>query len=68
MSIYEKFIDGVQPKPDLAYTSLDALTSMFNCVDDPRKDVSDFILECARVGIPGTAGVRLTKESISLME
>ncbi len=66
----EALYDSVVGKatPDLAYTTLDGLTFMFNRMDNPRKDVSDFILECAKAGVPGSATVCLTMDSISLVQ
>jgi hypothetical protein len=53
--------------PEVMWMPLDVLVSMFNRIDSPRKDISDFILECAKAGLPGSTSVLLTRDSISVV-
>jgi hypothetical protein len=65
--LYKEAVCG-NSMPDLAYMSLDVLTYLFNRTENPKEYISDFIRDCASLGVPGSRGVCLTKDSVSLME
>ena len=66
LSIYRELFVDARERPDLMISTLSVLTTMFNQTESPRKDISDFIRDCAAAGISGDAPVILTRDSIAL--
>lgn len=64
-TLYQSAVFG-KDQPNQMITTLSQVTWIFNHVDNPRKDISDFILACAKAGVSGDACVAVTLDSIGL--